>query len=225
MLRWREIHPYNAVHVVAVEQPLDAARLARDIDLCLERVGLTGTRTRRRPPPLRIPRRRRRTRRSRRLPGRPTPTPSSGQEMERQLNAPFAATGPIDPFRFFAVDAGSRFYLGVAYDHFIAGGDSIVVLLKRIADRTRVRRPAAEHADLYPPTFVRLFARHALSLVAGFPHLAGMPRRLPARGAAAVIRGATTRATASCSTPSTARNSSTLGRVAAKAWGVTATTS
>jgi len=95
-------------------------------------------------------------------------------EMERQLNAPFPATGPLEPFRFFAVDAGARFYLGCAYDHFIAGGDSIVVVLKRIGDLHTGAPTLAETQELYPPTFVRLFARHALSLVAGLPHLAGI---------------------------------------------------
>lgn len=173
MLRWREIHPYNAVHVVAIERPLDAARLARDIDAHLERVGLTGllldaagrryeyrggaARTA-------LPT----------LAGQADPDAVVRTEMERLLNAPFPATGPIDPFRFFAVDAGSRFYFGVAYDHFIAGGDSIVVLLKRITDLHMGAPAVAESQELYPPTFVRLFARHALSLAAGLPHLVGI---------------------------------------------------
>ena len=39
------------------------------------------------------------------------------------------ADGPIDPFRFFASTPARLFHLGLAYDHFIAGGDSIVELL------------------------------------------------------------------------------------------------
>ena len=172
-LRWREIHPYNAVHVVAIERPLDAAQLARDIDAHRERAGLTGLE-------LDAAGRRYEFRGGAAhtalatLPGQADPDAVVRAEMERQLNAPFPATGPIEPFRFFAVDAGARFYLGVAYDHFIAGGDSIVVLLKHITDLHTGVPAVAETQELYPPTFVRLFARHALSLVAGLPHLAGI---------------------------------------------------
>ena len=42
MLRWRELHPYSAVHVVRIDRPLDAARLAAVIDEWLEALGLTG---------------------------------------------------------------------------------------------------------------------------------------------------------------------------------------
>jgi len=42
MLRWRELHPYIAVHVVRLNQPLEAARLKRRIDYRLETAGLTG---------------------------------------------------------------------------------------------------------------------------------------------------------------------------------------
>ena len=42
MLRWRELYPYNAVHTVRVEAPLDAARLARDVDSVLAARGLAG---------------------------------------------------------------------------------------------------------------------------------------------------------------------------------------
>src|SRR5208282_141735 len=36
MLRWRELHPYNAVHVVVVGQPLQPARLTTCIACVLE---------------------------------------------------------------------------------------------------------------------------------------------------------------------------------------------
>jgi hypothetical protein len=42
MLRWRELHPYNAVHVVRVPAPLEAGRLAATIAAELESGGLTG---------------------------------------------------------------------------------------------------------------------------------------------------------------------------------------
>src|SRR5438309_11318717 len=42
MLRWRELHPYIAVHVVRLNQPLEAGRLKRRIENRLETAGLTG---------------------------------------------------------------------------------------------------------------------------------------------------------------------------------------
>ena len=173
MLRWRAMHPYNAVHVAAVEAPLDAARLARDIDAELEFEGLTGL-------VLDAGRRRYEYRGGAArtvlvtLAGRPDPNAVIRAEIERQLNVPFAPSGPVDPFRFFAVEAGERFFLGVAYDHFIAGGDSIALLLKKIIDRHSGTVTDAPAPELYPPTFVRLFARQALPLLTGFAHLAGI---------------------------------------------------
>lgn len=173
MLRWREIHPYNAVHVISIERPLDAAKLARDIDASREILGLSGLE-------LDAAARRYEFRggaphtQLAALDGKSDTDAVVHAEMERQLNAPFPATGAIEPFRFFAVDAGGRFFLGVAYDHFIAGGDSIVVLLKRIVD-LHTGAPAATGAqELYPATFARLFARHAFALVTGLPHIAGI---------------------------------------------------
>ena len=42
MLRWRALHPYNAVHVLRIEAPLDVARLRAAIARTLEGEGLTG---------------------------------------------------------------------------------------------------------------------------------------------------------------------------------------
>ena len=47
-----------------------------------------------------------------------------------QLNGnsmPFPVDGTFDPFRFFALPTPTSFHLGIAYDHFVAGGDSMVV--------------------------------------------------------------------------------------------------
>ena len=40
MLRWRELHPYNPVHVVHVPQALDAGRLGACIRERVEALGL-----------------------------------------------------------------------------------------------------------------------------------------------------------------------------------------
>ena len=98
--------------------------------------------------------------------------------MERQLNLPFARDGTYAPFRFFVVDAGATLHVGVAYDHFIAGGDSIVALLKGIACRYEGTPPATGTApDLYPPAYGRLFGRNALKFYLGQFSLPGMLMR------------------------------------------------
>ncbi len=163
MLRWRELHPYSAVHVVRIDRPLDASRLSALIDGQLRALGLTG---------LVLDARRGRFE----YRGGPADIAlavhAGGREpmavvertIERALNEPFEREGPIHPFRFFCIDSDSWFYLGLAYDHFIAGGDSIVVLLEGIVSRYCRHRPDAlppQPLDRYPRTYRRLFLRHA----------------------------------------------------------------
>ena len=176
MVRWREMHPYNAVHVVMLPQALDAPRLEATIGRQLEGLGLTGlTLDRRRlqyewtggaaAAPLSV------------LPGGADPQALLRAEIERQLNLAFPVEGRIEPFRFFAVETATTFHLGLAYDHLIAGGDSIVRLLQRLIEDycgiapagTRLPRP-----DLYPPRYKRLFGRQALALARGLPSWHGL---------------------------------------------------
>jgi hypothetical protein len=178
MLRWRELHPYNAVHVVRVARRLDLAALQRSIDGVLAESGLTG---------LTLDAGHRRYEWA----GGPATSPVSvvplvpgadparavDAEIERQLNARFPRAGAIDAFRFFVFDRGGEFDLGLSYDHFIAAGDSIVALLKAIVERgagtaagTAVPAPAIER---YPPTYGHLFRRQLA------PALLGL-RRIPA---------------------------------------------
>ena len=42
MLRWRDLHPYSAVHVVRVMKPCSAAALEAQIEARLGGAGLTG---------------------------------------------------------------------------------------------------------------------------------------------------------------------------------------
>ena len=161
MLDWRELHPYIAVHAARIAEPLDTAAARRAIDETLEHAGLTG---------LELDRRRGR------YEWRGGPSASALEVIdagvdwattlatvfERQLNAPFTDDGRIDPFRFFAIDQGDAFFLGIAYDHFVAGGDSIVVLLNAIADRYAGMPAPVAPLSRYPHTHRRLFARHPL---------------------------------------------------------------
>lgn len=178
MLRWRDLHPYNAVHVVTVGQKLEPERLRARIATQLESAGLTG---------LVLSRRRRRFE----YRGGPAAVELSildggddarrvtEQEVERQLNLAFAPDGAFLPFRFFAVAAGGAFNLGLSYDHFIAGGDSIAVLLGKLVSSYRAADEAPAQAwmpRLYPRTYAALFRRQARYALRGL-------RRLPALAA------------------------------------------
>jgi hypothetical protein len=50
-------------------------------------------------------------------------------EIERQINTRFARDGQFTPFRFFALQDGATFWLGVAYFHAVADAESVVRLL------------------------------------------------------------------------------------------------
>src|SRR5207253_1904642 len=173
MLRWRELHPYIAVHIVRLNQPLEPAHLKRRIEGRLETAGLTG---------LVLDRRHGRFEFRGGAAAIELTVLAVGsdanhvteREVERQLNLAFPPDGAFVPFRFFAVDAGASFYLGLAYDHFIAGGDSIAVLLEKLCDdyATDGTQAAAPWApQRYPRTFSRLFLRHMRRTVAGFARL------------------------------------------------------
>ena len=43
VLMWDDMHPYNAIHVVRIPQPLDIAKLKDSVDKHLKSKGLTGT--------------------------------------------------------------------------------------------------------------------------------------------------------------------------------------
>ncbi|HWD15680.1 MAG TPA: hypothetical protein VG865_03655, partial [Casimicrobiaceae bacterium] len=179
MLEWRDQHPYNAVHAARVTRALDRAALAAAIDAELVESGLTG---------LVLDRARGRYAWRGGAPSAPLDVVEAAdgweraiaQAIERHLNLPFTREGAIDPFRFFAVPDGDGFFLALAYDHFIAGGDSIVALLEAIAARYLGARDHATLLRRYPPTHARLFARHPLAFLRGFasfPALAASCRR------------------------------------------------
>ncbi|HEX8013443.1 MAG TPA: hypothetical protein VF814_21360 [Casimicrobiaceae bacterium] len=182
MLRWRELHPYVAVHMVSVDSPLDRARLEAQIERRLEAAGLTG---------LVLDRRRRRFEfrggpaaiELTLLSGGADPHAVACAEIERQLNWPFPPEGASTPFRFFAVDQGTSFQLGLAYDHFIAGGDSIAVLLEKLVAgyaRGAAEAPAPWTPRRYPKTYGRLFLQdlgYALRGLARLPSMAASCKR------------------------------------------------
>ena len=175
MLRWRELHPYNPVHVVLIPAPLDRARLQACIDRHLESLGLTG---------LVVDLKRWRFRYA----GGPAnadlsvraagadPIGVLSGEIEREFNARFPDELKTTPFRFVAVEAGGEFHLALAYDHFVAGGDSIALLLRDIAERYTGGVPAEaplQPPEMYPSTYRSLLLRHPLWVLKG---LTGLPR-------------------------------------------------
>jgi len=177
MLRWREMYPYSAVHVVRVEGSLDAARLADAARGFLSARGLSG---------LELDRRAGRYRwhggpsqaSLAVLDSQPDPAEALRAEIERQLNEPYSDDGRFEPFRFFALAEDASFWLGIAYDHFVAGGDSIADLLRGIVDGYHgVESQALRDIVLHPPSYRPLFFRQAGPFIAGW-------RKLPALAAA-----------------------------------------
>jgi len=177
MLRWRASYPYNAVHVAELPGDLDRDRLSRAIDAHLTHLGVARL-------SLDVARRRYEYHAGPVHVDFPVlvadgdALPLLEREMERHLNEGFGGEGPFQPLRFFAVANGGSFHLGVAYDHFIAGGDSVVALLKGIAARYDGTFPAADPPpDLYPPSYAKLFAKNALAFYVGQYMLPGMLAR------------------------------------------------
>jgi len=193
MLRWRELHPYNSVHVVFLAGPLKAVHLQEAIDRALAAAGLTGYELDARQRRFTFDAGDRAEWRSelraelRILPAAGGAVAATEAEIERQLNAPFVRTGRMTPFRFFAIEDEPGFRLGLTYDHFIAGGDSIVVLLRSIVDeysggndigRMRGSGQARPPLARYPRTYARLLLRHAGAALRGMSHLPRMARSL-----------------------------------------------
>jgi hypothetical protein len=182
MLRWRDLYPYAAVHMVRVMRPCEPQRLRERIEALLENAGLTGLildRQRMRfefrggPAAIELGM----------LHGGEDALGTAEAEIERQLNTPFPRNGGFSPFRFFAVDHGKSFDLGLAYDHFLAGGDSIAVLLGHCVDEYCSEAPGGKRPwmpGLYPNTYRRLFLRRFASVLRGLadiPSLAASCRR------------------------------------------------
>jgi hypothetical protein len=176
MLRWRELHPYCAAHVIRIVAPIDVPRLESRIARALEALGLGGyaldARARRfawsgAPARVVVPVR----------DGGDAPFDVAAAEIETLVNRPFPSSGPFDPFRFFAVREGAgAFLLGLVYDHIVAGGDSIVVLLTDLSDRylaDREDEPPLPRLDRYPSTYAALVRRRLWWFLGTLPALPG----------------------------------------------------
>ncbi|MEP6942496.1 MAG: hypothetical protein ABI981_06150 [Betaproteobacteria bacterium] len=178
MLRWRALYPYNAVHVVRLAGAPDVAGLRATLAAHLASLGLTG---------LELDPRRQAFEWTGGEPSvelREVETAGDARaalsaEIERELNRAFPERGRVDPFRFFVIDLGSAFELGLAYDHYVAGGDSIVRLMRGIVARLEpsardVTSAGAAPLRRYGPSYALLLGRQVLPIIRGLPALARM---------------------------------------------------
>ncbi len=134
MLLWNRIHPYNAVHVIRMLQPLDLPRLESIIQKQLEMYHLTG---------LALDKKQKRfsyqggaAAINVKIIEEPNDVSAAlDNEIAIQLNTSFPMENVITPFRFFVVREGSFFYLGLVYLHFVSSAESIIYLLQSIFNK------------------------------------------------------------------------------------------
>ena len=181
MLRWRELHSYNPVHVVRVPTPLEPERLRACIAARLESLGLTGFAVDQ-------------PRWSYRYEGGPAvvelsvesggsdPLAALSRMIEREFNRPFPSARRVNPFRFFAIDEAGAFQLALVYDHYVASGDSIARLLTSIACSVARPKtaPPATPMERYSATYRSVLLRHPLWVIRailGLPRMVATARR------------------------------------------------
>jgi hypothetical protein len=181
MLQWNDLHPYSAIHVVQIPGALEERRLRSGIAAVLEARGLTNLTLNRAkagfcyengPASCEV----------KLLPGSEDPRPALYAEMERQLNTPFLSAERFSPFRFFAAPASDSFFLGLTYFHPAADAESVVLLLKDLAEAylKKVSPQDLTALDVYPDNRSHLLGRHARVLmrrVARLPQQIRLMRR------------------------------------------------
>ena len=157
MLQWNDLHPYNAVHLVRIDEALDLKRLGDVLSATLAGKGLgvfsldrsNGTYAYHDdtiPPQIRV------------IAANTESFPDVAEEIRSELNAPFNYDQRFSPFRFFVVPELGAFSLGLVYFHPIADAESVVFLLRDLM-RAYLRKPEPEQAarlDLYPERRGRL---------------------------------------------------------------------
>lgn len=130
MLQWGRLHPYNAVHVVRVDSPIEAGHLSAAISHILAEAGLTnysvnerggyrygGERVEIQPLEIDVGE---------------DPVAAVHREMERQLNEAFPWEGVFQPFRWFLANGTGECFVGVAYFHAVADAESVGRLLREV---------------------------------------------------------------------------------------------
>lgn len=220
MLRWRELHPYNPVHVLQLPVPLQPERLRAQIAALLEAQGLSG---------LHVDRRRWRYGYAggpaqvelRVVDGGDDADAVLARVIEEEFNRPFVAGPREQPWRFVAVDAHGSYRLALAYDHYVAGGEAVARLLTRLARALLDEDPAAAPV---PPAHDGARYRQALLRHPGWVMraLLGLPRMIGQGRRACRVRfeRADDRHNDFCSLRLGSEHTQAL-RAAARAWGVT----
>lgn len=178
MLHWNDLHPYNAVHVVRIPLPLDAARLTQAVNGTLESLKLTNLTLNR-------------ARGTYHYQGGPAhieiksvragsnARTALAAEIEDQLNRGFTCTGTFNPFRCFVLPEENAFFLGVAYVHAVADAESLVHLLKRIVAAYREPKPPdAGKLEIHPDRRYLSLRRHPGILARKLGHLPAHIRNL-----------------------------------------------
>jgi hypothetical protein len=149
MLRWDDIHPYNAAHVLRVAAPLDESRLQASLEATLTAAGLgrlsiaaheRGFEYEATPGEIHI----------RRLAAGGEAREAVAAEIQAQLNTPFDRRAPFLPFRFFVLPEGGGFFLGLVYFHPAADGEAVMHLLRRLMQSYLGAGATDMALDLYP---------------------------------------------------------------------------
>lgn len=156
MLQWDEMHPYNAVHVVRLPQPLQRQRLTCIARETLEGYGLTNLSVNRAENvfkyrggaadiEIKV------------ISASKDTLSDLHNEIELQLNTPFTGKSTVTPFRFFVVSEKNSFYFGLTYWHLISDAEAIVFLLKDMMKRYMDEKRAGifRPLNLYPATYCR----------------------------------------------------------------------
>jgi hypothetical protein len=89
-------------------------------------------------------------------------TAALSRTIESEFNRPFAQGERANPFRFVAIDEGDAFQFVLAYDHYVASGDSIARLLSGIACAYIGADEQPLPMERYSPTYRNLLLRHPL---------------------------------------------------------------
>lgn len=170
MLLWSEMHPYNAVNIVRIPQPLNLAILKDIVNKHVENYGLAE---------LTIDHKKKRFHYLRGsasieikvIEDKRDTLATLYNEIQEQLNMPFKKIPShppsvkggcedfkVKPFRFFALKEGDSFYLGLVYFHLISGDDSIIALLKSIVNSYMNEKVSGPYLplNLYPESYRHL---------------------------------------------------------------------
>lgn len=156
MFKWTALHPYNAVHVLEIAQPLKQTELALAVRSALQQIGFSEIKFDNASSPSSF---------SLSLSDRepdihhlPDSSPEAlHREIEQQLNTPFLCGVTVHPYRWLAQDRGDRFVLAVTYFHVLADAESIVWLLRLCAENY----VAKIDGQRTPRTLIKVFPKTA----------------------------------------------------------------